>query len=116
MVPRICNDLIKYNDYDENRYDDIEQLIAEAIYDSYIKLLGFILFNKYGTETEISDYRCGKNFPRATNIREDDNTDVMNSAATDKTILRNATDMASLLATSKAFLSSVPEFDSLNNQ
>ena len=116
VVPRICNDLIKYNDYDENRYDDIEQLIAEAIYDSYIKLLGFILFNKYGTETEISDYRCGKNFPRATNIREDDNTDVMNSAATDKTILRNATDMASLLATSKAFLSSVPEFDSLNNQ
>lgn len=113
VVPKICNYLIQYKNN-----DDIDNLIIRSIYDSYIKLVLFIISNKEGSYImkNTVNYNCGKNFPMALNIREDDNTDVMNSAATDKTILRNATDMASLLATSKAFLSSIPEFDSLNNQ
>ena len=50
--------------------------------------------------------------------RKDDDEDarpVVNSAATDRTILKNATDMAALLATSKAYLSNIPEFDRVNN-
>lgn len=124
IVPKICNNIMmycnnisilkeKYNDY-----DNIDQLIIKSIYNSYVKLLMFILSNKYGDNIikNADKYVCGENFPEALNIRDNDKTNVMNSAATDKTILRNATDMASLLATSKAFLSSIPEFDSLNNQ
>ena len=111
-VPSICYMLVN-----RNKYDEIDNLIIKSIYDSYIKLYYALLSNKYSDTNESNaDFYYNKNYPPALNIRDDDNTEVINSAATDKVILRNATDMASLLATSKAFLSSIPEFDSLNNQ
>ena len=48
------------------------------------------------------------------NMRSNDNVEVINSADTDRAILQNATDMAALLATSRAFISRNTEFDVVN--
>ena len=48
---------------------------------------------------------------RAINLRDNDQTPVINSADTDRAILQNSVDMAALLATTKGFISQSPEFD-----
>lgn len=93
----------------------MRNLILNAIDNAYVILFYTLVYNKIGDHDIADDWEI-MNSGKAPNLRDNDETPVYNSAATDVTILKNATDMAALLATSKAFLSNIPEFDSLNNQ
>lgn len=122
LIPSIYKDILSLENYEKNYTDTFSELneyityyymIMNVISNSYLNLYKTILSNKnIDTDIDINNINLDENV----NIRDNDNTLVLNSAATDITILKNATDMAALLATSKAFLSNTPEFDSLNNQ
>ena len=102
IVPRIVTELLK----DEK--NDLRALILCAIIDSYEDMFIQLVANKCGSEEEARRQvleHFEKNGYVPMNIRENDTTDVVNSAHTDRAILTFSTDMAALLATSKAFLS-----------
>lgn len=111
LIPNIISNM-SYMTSDDDLANDILYIIG----DSYDTLKDIIILNKVGDFSDLL-YEIRDNIKNGDlNIRENDEVAVKNSAATDKTILRNATDMAALLATSKSFLSNIAEFDSLNNQ
>ena len=88
--------------------NDLRALILCAIIDSYEDMFIQLVANKCGSEEEARRQvleHFEKNGYVPMNIRENDTTDVVNSAHTDRAILTFSTDMAALLATSKAFLS-----------
>lgn len=76
-----------------------------AIQSAYAKLTHIIIANKYGDNIPIL---------KTLNIRDNCTYQVCNSADTDRAILDNAVDMASLLATSKAYISMNTEYDVVN--
>ena len=111
LIPNIIRDKVQTVE----SISDIEKIIYENIHDSYIKVMEYLIMNKTSSKEDIDKlirYNKTQNL-EAFNLR--DETPVLNSAATDVTILKNATDMASLLATSSAYLSKNPEFDALMN-
>lgn len=115
VVLNVLNDIDAY-DIPEHAYAG---LVMEVIGNAYYEVLLELIKNKE-TDNNISKdiiETCFKS-PEGSyvpfNLRNNDATPVINSAKTDKTILENATDMAVLLATTKAFLSSRCEFDSVN--
>lgn len=102
IVPKIVTDML------QNEKNDLRALILCAIIDSYEDMFIQLVANKCGDENEAKRQvleHFEKNGYVPVNIRENDSTDVVNSAYTDRAILTFSTDMAALLATSKAFLS-----------
>ena len=96
--------------------DNIVCDIMQSILISYNELFEQIVENKYGSEAKeiVSKHKSLNGNTAALNIRTGDDTEVINSADTDRAILENSTDMAALLATAKAFISTNIEFDVVN--
>lgn len=112
-----CNMIIpsvivsEFYDTETTKLTDIERYILEAIYDSYISTYATLVKNKdssYTKENAMNDIINNAYSPK--NMRGD-GVEVINSAETDKVILRNASDMAALLCTAKGFISTKNEFD-----
>ena len=112
-----CNMIIpsvivsEFYDTETTKLTDIERYILEAIYDSYVSTYATLVKNKdssYTKENAMNDIINNAYSPK--NMRGD-GVEVINSAETDKVILRNASDMAALLCTAKGFISTKNEFD-----
>lgn len=108
FIPELVHDFV-ITVTDGDLYEDILNSIKEC----YYELFYTIIYNKIGKHDISDDIKLLER--KDVNVRDDDDVIPYNSAATDITILKNATDMATLLATSKAFLSTIPEFDTLSN-
>ena len=111
IVPYIINKM-KTN----NQYSGVDASVLSAIDESYRYLTLQLLKNKYDPESAIKFIEENVSFDgkESFNLRSDDTVEVINSADTDRAILQNATDMAALLATSRAFISRNTEFDVVN--
>lgn len=94
-------------------YNGLKRDIILAIKDSYNELKVQLVANKLGID-KAKEFIQNTDQDKSFNIRPDDNVEVINSADTDRAILQNATDMAALLATSRAFISNEIEFDVVN--
>ena len=108
-IPYIINNTVK---------DCIMTVLSNEIYnairESYEELMYQLVENKLGRDAASDFLATFDHTNKSFNIRNDDTIDVINSADTDRAILQNATDMASLLATSRAFISRNTEFDVVN--
>ena len=111
IVPYIIN--IMKND---KVYSGVDAAVLDAIDNSYRYLTLQLLMNKYNSEDAMTymNENISSNGKDSFNMRTNDNVEVINSADTDRAILQNATDMAALLATSRAFISRNTEFDVVN--
>ena len=85
-----------------------EYEILNAIHNAYIEAFIQLVENKIGNREEAEKI---VNNESSLNLRDGDETPVINSADTDRAILENSVDMAALLATSKGFISQATEFD-----
>jgi chaperonin GroEL (HSP60 family) len=117
IIPRIIHAILKEN----STTPTLDKLTVETlklIHDSYLKLFEYIIFNKCANKdkaTQIVGVHISEKGYVPLNIRDEEIPhDVVNSADTDRSILEYATDMAVLLATSKAFISGKTEFDIVN--
>lgn len=114
-----CNRIIPYvidKMLNDSVLDELHNAVATAIAESYGELTLQLLMNKYSEENakKYMQEQVTTKAKDSFNIRTGDNIDVINSADTDRAILQNATDMAALLATSRAFISRATEFDVVN--
>ena len=114
-----CNRIVPYiiNKMKNDKvYSGVDEAVLSAIDNSYKYLTLQLLMNKYDSESAVKfmETNVTANGKDSFNIRTDDTVDVINSADTDRAILQNATDMAALLATSRAFISRNTEFDVVN--
>lgn len=114
-----CNRIVPYiiNKMKNNsQYSGVDASVLSAIDESYRYLTLQLLKNKYDSEAAVKfvEENISSNGKESFNLRSDDNVEVINSADTDRAILQNATDMAALLATSRAFISRNTEFDVVN--
>jgi hypothetical protein len=109
-VPKIINLLL----FDDDTLDDFDQCLLDLIYKAYIKLFVYIVNNRENDMDKATKivYSHIQDGLKPLNIR--DNQPIYNSADTDRAILKNSTDMAVLLATTKSFLSNISEFDIVN--
>ena len=114
VVPIAIHDIVNN---EKELYDDIELNIFYAIFDSYFDLCKQIFLNKVNND-ELAESFAKSAIETANfdlNIRDEkinaNKNTIVNSADTDRAILQNSTDMASLLATSKGFISPKVEFD-----
>ena len=114
VVPIAIHDIVNN---EKELYNDIELNIFYAIFDSYFDLCKQIFLNKVNNDELAESFAISAietaNFDlniRDEKINVNKNT-IVNSADTDRAILQNSTDMASLLATSKGFISPKVEFD-----
>lgn len=139
IVPMAINDIFNSNEFNTMDYSDDEEdecrdiflkkAIYESIRDAYVDLYAELIRNKYADMSDedlrswvksdidvVYNLVINKDTTQEPelNLRNNDSVPVMNSADTDRAILINATDMASLLATTKGFISQIPEFDILN--
>ena len=110
VIPAIINKLLDNDSYASNAFDTKKEILI-AIRDSYLELMIQLCANKLGYEKAIDYVTNLRPKDSSFNMRQDDTTEVINSADTDRAILQNATDMASLLATARSFISRQPEFD-----
>ena len=111
-----CNCIIPYiikeKIYKNHLIHCIDKAIIDAIHDSYMELMLQLLLNRYNEEDAMVELnKVNVTNKQSFNMRQDDEIAVINSADTDRAILQNATDMAALLATSRAFISRNTEFD-----
>lgn len=97
--------LNKYGSNKEYYKVEIVNAIKECYRDMFIQIVENMTEDK-DEAIEIVDR--GESY---INLRENDQTPVINSADTDRAILQNSVDMAALLATSKGFISQQTEFD-----
>lgn len=101
------------NEYGINKeYYKID--IIQAISDCYVEMFCQIVENKtnnYEEAEEIVHNAIYVSEDNYINLRDGDDTPVINSADTDRAILQNSVDMAALLATTKGFISQQTEFD-----
>lgn len=97
------------NKYNGNYKLDILNAIKDCYTDMYIQLVMNKTENIEKATQIVTDFLSKEN--RAINLRDNDQTPVINSADTDRAILQNSVDMAALLATTKGFISQSPEFD-----
>lgn len=115
-----CNTIIPYiigGLIESETVSPVIEEIYNAIKEAYISLFVQIVRNKEDndeSERFVRDHLEATSFSEGLNIRDNDNESVINSADTDRAILENATDMASLLATAKGFISQTTEFDVVN--
>lgn len=111
IVPYIINKM-----KNDTVYSGIDAAVLDAIDNSYKYLTLQLLMNKYNSEAAILYMKenISSDGKDSFNMRTNDTVDVINSADTDRAILQNATDMAALLATSRAFISRNTEFDVVN--
>ena len=108
VIPKLID--VNYNEFKEI-FTHIEMRVLDAIYNSYIMTYVTLIKNK-DSDFRVTDALIDlpENGYVAENIR-DNNAKVINSAETDRVILRNASDMAALLSTAKGFISMKNEFD-----
>ena len=114
-----CNRIVPYiigKMKNDTVYSGVDEAVLNAIDNSYKYLTLQLLKNKYDQETAIKfiEENISADGKESFNMRLNDNVAVINSADTDRAILQNATDMAALLATSRAFISRSTEFDVVN--
>lgn len=114
VVPEIIDDILSNEEYDDMGNKEMMTNIYKTILDSYIDLMTQLVSNKVGYEKAKNYIENVRPKNSSFNIRPNDNVNVINSADTDRAILQNSTDMAALLATSRAFISRNPEFDVVN--
>lgn len=96
-----------------NNMTNLEKLIYDAIYTAYNDLHVQLIVNKTNDANValgIVQHALNGELNKL-NLRDNDSRDVINSSDTDRAILQNSTDMASLIATTKGFISQNNEFD-----
>lgn len=106
-----CKDTNFYTKYKDEYKTDI----LYAIKSCYFSMFCQLIMNKIEDEEKASeivhDIINNNTNNKYINLRDGDETPVINSADTDRAILQNSVDMAALLATTKGFISQSAEFD-----
>lgn len=111
MILKLTESMINEEYADSDKY---KKDIITAIHDAYYDMLKQLIMNKIEDDSVVNEIMSDFERDGYINLRDGDNTPVINSADTDRAILENSIDMAVLLATTKGFISPSTEYDIVN--